>query len=232
MKIAVCDDEIKYRETIFEYLKQYKDKYEFEKSEFQRAEELIEYSETNGSFDIIFLDIEMEGLNGVDAARTLKSLNEDVIIIFVTAYTRYISETFRIGAFQFLLKPIKEADFKVDFERAVNAYGQKHRKYTFKTKSGTQVLEYKDIYYIEVYARQIALYTKEKRYSFQGKFSDIYEDLKDYGFSRAHQGYIVNLDKIVSVSGNEINLDNGAKVPLSRNLKKQLMQDLNRHINN
>lgn len=230
MKIAICDDEAKYRKTIADFLKPYEETHLIVVEEFQSAEMLLETAKRRETFDIVFMDIEMSGLNGVDAAKTLKKLNEDIIIIFVTAYIKYISETFRMGAFQFLLKPINEEDLKTDFERAVQLFGQKHRKYQIRTRENTLVFEYKDIYCIETVARRLILHTKEEKYGYTGKLSDVYEELKEYGFSRIHQGYIVNLDKITKIAGFEVWLDNGTRLPISRNLKKNLLQELNRFI--
>lgn len=230
MKIAICDDEAKYRKIISDYLEQYKRQYMFSIEKFESAKGLIDACEKEGVFDIVFLDIEMDGLSGVDAAKILKKLSADIIIIFVTAYTKYISETFRIGAFQFLLKPINEDDFKTDFERAVKIFGQKHRKYRISTRENTLVFEYKNIYYIEAVSRKLVLHTKEEQYEFPGKLLHAYGELKEYGFSKIHQGYIVNLDKITKISGFEVRLDNGVTLPISRTLKKNLLQELNRFI--
>ena len=169
MKIAICDDEAKYRKTIADFLKLYEETHLIGVEEFQSAEILLKTAEKGETFDIVFMDIEMSGLNGVDAAKTLKKLNEDIIIIFVTAYTKYISETFHMGAFQFLLKPIKEEDLKTDFERAVQLFGRKHRKYQIRTREKAVVFEYKDIYCIETVARRLILHTKEEKIRIHGK---------------------------------------------------------------
>lgn len=230
MKIAICDDEPKYRKTIADLLNQYKEQYSFETEEFETAEMLLEAFEKGETFDIIFLDIEMFGLSGVEAAKKLKKSNNDVIIIFVTAYTKYISETFRLGAFQFLLKPINDEDFKTDFERAVWMFTYRHRKYQIKTKENTLFFEFKDIYFIEAVSRRLVLHTKDGQYGYTGKLSDVYEELKGYGFFRIHQGYIVNLDKVTKISGFQAVLDNGKILPISRNTKKNLLQELSKFL--
>ncbi len=101
MDIAVVDDEKAIRQQIYSFIK--KKKPDFRVSVFASGEELLA---DGRRFDIIFLDIQMDGIGGIEAARTLRKQDEDVILIFITGMKEYVFEAFDVSAFHYLIKPI------------------------------------------------------------------------------------------------------------------------------
>ena len=115
MKIAICDDEIICIDRLRQLLQPYMEKESLEIDSFLSGEEFLYNSHGIEQYDIIFLDIEMFDVSGLDVAERLRSKGSNAIIIFITSYINYVSDTFRLGAFQFLVKPIEEKIFKYDF---------------------------------------------------------------------------------------------------------------------
>ena len=230
MNIAVADDIPECTNRIKTLIEPYMEQNSISLSIFSSGEDLLASIDTGHEYEIMFLDIEMDGISGIDIARRLRTAHKDTIIIFITSHPDYVSETFRLDAFQFLLKPIDEAAFKIDFERALRTYHIRHKNYVVKWRDTSRVLEYSDIYYIEAYNRHLFIRTFSDKLECVGKLPDEYIKLKPYGFSRCHQGYLVSMGKIKHVTQNEILLANNETVPISRRLKSAFLNDFNLYL--
>ena len=230
MNIAICDDDIEYVNQIDELLQSYKEEYHLKIDKYTVGEEVINALKKGILYDMVFLDIEMDETSGLDVAKYIRERNREIMITFVTSHVNYVSDTFRLGAFQFLLKPIDEAVFKSDFERALETYRIKHEKYMVRWRDVSSVIECGDIYYIESYNRHIYIQMELNGYECVGKLTDEYEKLKKYDFARCHQGYIVNMSKIRQVDKDSVLLKNGKKIPISRRLKNEFMDEFNLYL--
>ncbi len=113
MKIAICDDEQIFRDTLYKKLVKYNKTFEIK--EFRTGRELID---SRIKFDIIFLDIEMPELNGMDTAKKLRKLSVGSIIIFLTSHIECIQDAFKVKAFRFLSKPVQEDALNEALEEA------------------------------------------------------------------------------------------------------------------
>lgn len=228
MRIAVCDDTREYREYIYQLINKYSEDYTIDVELFDCGESLLEFVKTTGPYDILFLDIEMDGISGIDVANYIRKSNEKSIIFFITAFMNYVSDAFRVLAFQFILKPIDEKAFEMDFKRAIKKYRELHCKYIIDNKEEKIVLEYSDIEYIESKNRHVCVHTKDKKqYTHFGKLNDEYKILKDYDFVKTHQSFLVNMNRIENIMKTDVMLDNGELVPISRQLKSEFMEHFN-----
>ena len=227
MNIAVCDDLPEYREKLKTLLNPYISANQLDIAEFCRGEDLLAACEKGTLWDIAFLDIEMDGLTGIETGKRLRKMQRDVIVIFVTSHINYVSDAFRQDAFQFLLKPVQEEDFRKDFERALRVWKNRRRRYLVKWRNTSNMLEYRSILYLEAYHRHVFVHTAEADYECVGKLQDEYIKLKPFGFVQCHQGFIVNMSRIVSITKLSVKLDNGSEVPVSRRHYAGLMSDFN-----
>ena len=227
MNIAVCDDLPEYREKLKTLLNPYISANQLDIAEFCRGEDLLAACEKGNLWDIAFLDIEMDGLTGIETGKRLRKMQRDVIVIFVTSHINYVSDAFRQDAFQFLLKPVQEEDFRKDFERALRVWKNRRRRYLVKWRNTSNMLEYRSILYLEAYHRHVFVHTAEADYECVGKLQDEYIKLKPFGFVQCHQGFIVNMSRIVSITKLSVKLDNGSEVPVSRRHYAGLMSDFN-----
>jgi len=231
MRIAICDDDEEFRATISNYIKPYKaSRPEITQSEFVCGEDLVNAYSKGQKFDILFLDIRMRDVDGVEAAKKIRETDKNVIIIFITSFASFVSDTFRVGAFQFLTKPVKEEDFKKDFERALELYRINHFKYLVKWKDKTSVLEINEIYYIEASNRHLFINTESNRCECVGKISEEEKKLSSYNFVKCHQSYLVNIRYIKLIDLYKIHLSNGKEIPLSKHLRARVKGIFNNYI--
>ena len=230
MNIAICDDSKEYLDRIEKLLKPYTEANSLQINRFTSGEEFLDSMDKGSTYDIIFLDIEMAQVSGIEAARKIRETENNAIIIFITSHIHYVSDTFRLAAFQFLLKPIDETAFRLDFERALQEYKSRHGQYIVRWRDVYCVLEYGEIFYIEAYNRHLFIHTETEGYECMGKLAEDYEKLRPYYFARCHQGYLVNLNKIKRISKVFIKLKNDVEIPVSRGYRARVMEAFNLYL--
>ncbi len=172
----------------------------------------------------MFIDIEMGGINGVEAAEIIREFAPETIIIFVSSHSSYIFDAFRIEALHFLVKPIKEKEFSEVFTRAMKKYTATNASVILKWESVRNKISINKISYVEGYRRHLTVHTASGVYEAVGKISEIYEILKPHGFVRVHQGFIVNMNYIKSFNANEVELTDGSKVAVSVRKKQEALK--------
>lgn len=220
MRISVCDDEKAMAIYIADLVKRSLPECNIEI--FTSGEELLEFDTKT---DIAFLDIELKNINGIDTASELQKRYPDIIIIFISSYSSYVTDAFSVHAFQYLLKPVNVAKFNEEFSKALNSYKLKH--YAYEIKSGTTVkyIAVKDILYIETFGRRLKIKTTDDVIEFNGKLKDEYAVLKAYGFTKAHQGCIVNMFHITGWSRDKFTMSDNITIPITRSEMKSAHDD-------
>lgn len=225
MKIAVCDDEKRCRDTILNYLRDYfREEKEPEITAFTRGEELLETYKRGKTFDLIFLDVEMDGLSGVETGEKIRELDEEVLIIFVTSYAKYVPDAFRVRAFQFLVKPLKREEFEKETRRALTVIQKRRKLYHIKNKDSENYVEIRSIMYIEVYHKLIHIHTVNGIYKMGGCLSTELNKLEEYGFVKCHKSFIVNMNFVKGIERSEIQLKNKQTIPLGRTMREEVMR--------
>lgn len=219
MRIAICDDEKDIRELIGnKVVKQYP---EAEIAFFSSGEELLL---SDKSIDILFLDIQMSGRNGMETARELRKKDKNVILIFVTAVEEYVFQAFDVGAFHYIVKPINEAKFMDVLRKAVEELGSKHKdvnereeRYLMINSGGvhTKVI-FDDIVYAEVFNRKIVIHKMDDTIEYYGKMSDL-ESLAGDSFFRPHRAYLVNFKYVEKYDASTIYLEKGSVLMAKQN---------------
>lgn len=231
MRIAICDDEEIHRDAVEKLLMANMDtNIHIVWESFRSGEELLRRCREGASFDIVFLDIEMGEMTGLEAAEELFSHNKDTIVFFVTSHINYVSDTFRLNAFQFLIKPVDPEVFKQDFERAIRTYVAKHKNYLIKWRDKQTHLEYKDIIFIETKGKHILIHTQKKSYECVGKISEEAKRLKNFGFVQTHQSYLINVAYMKSIEKTEVVLFDGRRLLLSRQRRKETVHAFNKFL--
>lgn len=231
MRIAICDDDCEFRQLITGFLQPYKMVYpEITENSFSNGEELVNAYKNNSRFDILFLDIMMKDVDGIEAAKKIRAMDKDVIIIFITGYTEFVPDTFRVGAFQFLLKPVDEVEFKRDFERAVEFFRINHFKYKIRWKDTTSAVEIKNISYIEAANRHLFVYTTDSKLECVGKIAEEEKKLTGYNIVKCHQSYMVNLSYVRQIDNSKVYLAGGKQIPVSRKLKETVKAAFNNYL--
>lgn len=230
MNIAICDDESTYRQRICNLVSSYKESNAWQIYAYSSGEELLEAFQTVGRFDIIFMDIEMKELNGVDTMRLLHQQNSAALVIFVTGHVHYVSDSLRFGGFQFMVKPIADDTFRSSFDWALETYRQRHTRYEIRWRDIHTLIDHGDILYLEAYNRHLYVHTIDTHYECVGKLSEETTKLQPHGFVRCHQGFLVNMEYIKSIGKSHIELQDGQQVPMSRLARAQVLQIFNLYL--
>ena len=212
----MVDDEEAIREQIGGFIK--KRNPGFDISVFDTGEGLLAAGK---DFDIIFLDIQMEGMGGIEAARILRQSGVDAVVIFITGIREYVFEAFDVSAFHYLLKPIEEQKFMEVLGRAAEEAGkrkgQKERQIFIRAKNQGYTLNLNSILYIESRGKKVEIHTTDMEDIIESYATmDELEGQLGDGFYRCHRGYLVNMAHIVKYGIDSIFLSNGEKVYLTR----------------
>lgn len=214
MNIAVVDDERVIREQICGFIR--KCSPDFKISGFAAGEELLGAGE---EFDIIFLDIQMEGMGGIEAARALRQSGADAAVIFITGIREYVFDAFDVSAFHYLLKPIEEQKFVEVLGRAAEEAekrkGQKERQIFVRAKNRGYTLSLNSIRYIESRGKKVEIHTEDTVIESYATMDELEGQLGN-GFYRCHRGYLVNMAHIVRYDSDSIFLSGGGNVYLTK----------------
>jgi DNA-binding LytR/AlgR family response regulator len=231
MRLALCEDEEVFQDVILDYLNPYiMEDRNISIDVFSSGMELLDKYARGERYDIVFLDVEMPGMLGVDVARSIRDIDISAILIFMTAYTQYVKDAFCINAFQCLLKPIKRDVFNEEFERAVNCLNKMKCKYSITNKDKRTIFEIKDIVCIEIHHRHLRLSTVDSSYEYTGSLGSEEKKLSNYGFIRCHQGYLVNMRYIFQVKSDCFVLSTQKRIPISRRLKNDALSKYHRFL--
>ncbi len=172
-------------------------------------------------YDIIFLDIQMEGMNGIEIARTIRERKDDAVLIFVTGLKDYVFDAFDVAAFHYLLKPLREEKFAEVFERAVSEVEKTAQKgngpeQLFIRQKGRSIkLDKAQILYVESRQRKALIHTARESVEIYATMRELEKELGAQ-FYRCHRGYLVNFSGITGYTGDTITLCNGEDIYLAR----------------
>lgn len=219
MNIAICDDE-KGACLVIEELVRKADS-DAEISVFTNPDELLNAEDL---FDLVFLDIQMEEMTGIDAAKRLRTRKTQPEIVFISAVQEYVFDAFDVEAFHYLIKPVDPAKFAKVYDRVKMRIADKKKNFleteeaailSVKSKTRQYSLKKTDVLYVENQLKKLLIHTKEETIDLYGAMKDIEAQTGD-GFFRCHRGYLVNLGHIKSYSKDEILLDNGERIMIAK----------------
>lgn len=215
IKIGICDDETAIVHQISEIVQSYfSHKCTYKVYRFSSSTEIIKH---NIQYDILFLDIEMGDISGIEIAKLIRKQYLDTKIIFVTNYKNFTSSAFQVHAFQYLVKPIKRNELEKVLDDCI-AYIDKSKEdnITINLKEKSVTIKSSKIFYIEVRKRTLYIHTDQEVLSKSGTLKEFYSKIKKFGFGMCHNAYIVNFYNIESIKGYNIKMKNGEIIPLAQ----------------
>jgi DNA-binding LytR/AlgR family response regulator len=177
-------------------------------------------------WDIVFMDIEMPNMDGMSAARRLRVLDEQVILIFVTNMAQFAAKGYEVDALDYVIKPFSYNDFERKLRRAVAIRGEESASVMIMQRARTQRVLLRDIEYIEVKNHNLLYHTERGILTGTGTLQDVEDKLRDRGFLRCNKAFVVNGRHVVAVKGNELTLSGGENVTIGRAYKKTFMEAL------
>lgn len=208
MRILICDDDNLITEQLYNYLCEFFDRYKLKSPEivtYSNGDALLTDSEEK---DIVFLDIEMPGVNGIFTGNELKKENPEVIIFIITSFMEYLDEAMRFHVFRYLSKPIDKMRLFRNLKDALQLYTTTHTKTIIETKQGVHTVFTNDIICVEAKSRKVILYT------ILGNFESIHpiqywlDVLHEHCFFQSHRSYIVNFAYVCDFTNSVIHLYN------------------------
>lgn len=223
IKIAVCDDEELFADSIKESIKKYTDHKNIDCRiyVFDSGEALLEQGLRCEDFNIVFLDIEMDKLNGIDTARELRKYSDDIFIAFVTAHADHSIEGYEVEAIRYIIKD--SATLDTDIEKCMEAIFNKMKRAAdsvrFRFREGEREINIESILYIESYQHVVRFILTDKKsepYTLYSKLDKVEEELKDHSFVRIHKSILVNMCHIRKMNSGTLVLDNGQELSISK----------------
>ncbi len=230
LDIAICDDEKIIREQINELI--VKEKPEVCPELYGTGDGLLSAGKR---FDMVFLDIQMEGTDGIETARLLRERDEDTILIFITGIREYVFEAFDVAAFHYLLKPVEEDKFREVFRRAERELEKRKRKRRetvfIRTRNRSFTLEKDSILYIESRGKKVEIHAGGGNIEAYVSMNELEAQLGE-GFYRCHRGYLVNMAYVAEYDNESITLSNGEYVYLAKEKYGEFVKAYMRYLRN
>jgi len=232
LKIGVCDDNKEIAavlEDVLYEIGEYRN-IKIDMEVFYDGSELINYCEAENRFDILFLDIEMENVDGIEAAEKIREKDNDVLIIFVSSFETYFMKLFEVEPYRFLKKPVSRKEILEVFDKAYDKLVKRGIFFEYTFNKVFVRVPIKDIVMFESKGRVINIYTTNGVDKFYGKLNQIEKDLQSssVSFLRIHQSYHVNFQFIKAVSYTKVELYNGDELAIAierqNNVRKQYIK--------
>ncbi|MBQ2099546.1 MAG: response regulator transcription factor [Lachnospiraceae bacterium] len=224
MRVAVCDDEEKFRVQIRDLIEKIYNSLDVIVDDFSDGKKLLERFDAN-PYDVIFLDIEMPEMDGITLAKKLRERSESVFIVFLTGHVEYALEGYEVNALRYLTKPIKEDKLREVLKYVLDKNSGK-RQLMIKAEGEELRLPISDIFYFEAQNQYVMIHEKGGDHLVRANLGDFEEQLAKDGFFRIHRGYLVSLSKVKKIVKAEVMMENGDTLPISRNNVKALKEAL------
>lgn len=229
MRIGICENDVVQRNFLKACLVKITEEtgLEFELLEFNSGEELLEnYTKMN----MIFLDINMEGINGIETAKEIRKFDSVIEIIFVSKLTNYLYEGYEVRAYRYLLKPIRYETIKEITIKCIKNI-EMEKSLVIKYKGKFIILNINEIAYIEVMKKMLTIHTDDKKYVFKMTLTKFEEKLSKHDFFRCHKSFLVNLNKVKEIKDNIANV-NDTYIPISKYRLKEFRHKLTKILEN
>lgn len=230
-RIAVVEDEQQYRDEVCQYIEQYATEHQlkFDVTTYTDGQEIVD--DVQKHYDIIFFDIEMTQLNGMDAAKVIRERDADVVMVFITNMAQYAIEGYEVGALDFVLKPIDYYGFSFRLARALGRVQNKqgNLEFAINTPGGIKKLNSNDIYYIEIENRFLVYHTAEGDFSQRGTLQSAEEMFQNYHFVKCNHWYLVNLKYVTEIEENIVHVA-GSRLEISRRNRAHFLKEVTEYI--
>lgn len=216
LKVAICDDEKNQLDLLKNTLSIHLDLkgVSYKIYEFESGESLLQ-SIINEHYDIIFSDIEMKNLNGIETAKNIRVNNKKSVIIFVTSYPDFVFQGYDVKALNYILKPYKSEKIEQVLNSALDELEYiKDKFYVVESKSKTEKINLTNTFYFTSDKRKINAIMSSGIVDFYDKLDELEKNLPSF-FVRIHQRYLVNLNYVSSVESNKLVINNEI-LPISR----------------
>lgn len=225
-KIAIVEDNQTALEKLQGYLERYAQEHKenFDIAAFGDALDFLD--SYRRIYDMVFMDIELPFINGMEAAQRLREIDQQVVLVFVTNMAQFAVKGYEVDALDYLVKPVHYGDFELKLHRAVSRLKEAQEAILVQRQSGMVRLKLQEIGYIEVRGHTLIFHTEAGEITGSGTLHDLESKLRNKGFLRCNKCYLVNQRHIAAVQGYTLVMTKGEELQISRPRKKAFMSEL------
>jgi len=192
---------------------------------YKSAEQFLFFMNDEAHYDLAFLDIQLERMNGLQLAKLIRKEDKTIFLVFTTGEKNQVFQGYEVSAFRYLLKPLREREVVDALNKISTMLGEKRKEAIVINYNDELRRVYKnDILYVEVDDHHITLYTGQGKLRYKAKLKELEQQLQEPQFCKNHRSYIVNLHYVERISREGVELESGEKLPISRSR----WEDLNR----
>ncbi len=206
MRILICDDDTISSEQIQKYILDYFNRNHLKTPEISCFQDGNTLLKDNGEQDILFLDIEMPGMNGIYIGNELKKRNKKIIIFVVTSYIEYLDEAMRFHVFRYLTKPIDKQRFYRNLKDALKVYSSSIVKIPIETKDGVHTVLESEIVCIEAIGKKVTIHTIDADIETKRPIQYWLDTLHSKCFFQSHRSFIINFKYVTDFDHTLIHL--------------------------
>lgn len=228
--IAIVEDEKEFTAELQEYLKKYQTEHNvsFKISIYGDGAEILD--DYQPLYDVILLDIEMPGVNGMEAAERIRKTDSDVVLMFITNMASYAIRGYEVGALDFVMKPLSYYTFSMKLTRALKRVMQRQQQQILlNIAGGIKKIGVQQIYYVEVQNRMLHYHTDEGEFVVKGTMQSVEQMLSPYSFVKCNHWYIVNLMHVSEIRGN-VAIVGGHELEVSRRNRTAFLKALTEYV--
>ena len=227
MNIAVCENDAADCAALCAILDGYikQNRYTAEIRTFESGELLLAEF-TLGAFDLVFLDIYMDGINGIQTARRIRQIDPVCALIFITSSPNHALEGFSVRAAGYVVKPIREKEMLSALLQCQEVFMRNARYIEIRTDRTDIKLPLSSIFYVEVYNKTAHFHTQSGVYQTRKSMDDIEQELGGEPFYRCHQSYIINMNHIERITSTDIVMRIGSSVPMRQRGRDEIRSDI------
>ena len=227
MRIYICDDDIKITDSLASRIKSKKS--DCEVSSYYKGRDLWEALQKK-TCDVVFLDIDMPDLSGLEIAAKISELSYSPLLVFVTSHDELVYDSLKFHPFGFIRKNYIESELEDILCDCIKEMGSQHSFFYFHTTRGEVKLAIDEILYFESDGNYLKLFTTKEEYRFRDTMTAIGKALTEKGFIRIHKGFLVNQMAVKVLGREEATLFNGVKIPIGRNYAEAVRKSLLRYM--
>lgn len=230
MNVAIVEDCVEHSNLIEAYIEEWSAKAgkKVTVTVYESGDKFWFHNEDTSHIDVVFLDIQMPGISGVELARKIREKNQEIAIVFTTGIDDYIAEGYELEAIHYLMKPVSAEKVGLCLDKVAKKTKQREQYITYNSDENVCKAAYSQIWWISAMGHHVILGVEGsdgsvKRVTARNSIGDIEKQLLTCDmFRKTHRSYIVNLMHVKIITKTDVIMDNQDKIPLSRRLYQQV----------
>jgi len=230
LRIAICDDDKIICQQLEDMLTDIEEETneQYEVEVFYSGEELYRYLKKNNRYNLIFLDIEMRDLNGVEVGKKIRDeMNDETTqIVYISGREDYAMDLFEVRPLNFLIKPVSKNKVEAAVNKAIKILGESKHFYEYKNGNVNFSVAVGDILYFESDGRKVNIILMDDIKSFYGKLSEVEEKLRNQDFIMIHKSYLINFNHVIEYTYDYVKMSNKETLTISQNNRKAVREQL------